>query len=111
MPVMADDDDEWYGVRCVFRDAGEGAYEERITLWRASSFDDAIARAEAEAREYVVAIDLEYVGLAQAFWLFDPPGDGAEVFSLVRRSDLAPKDYIDTFFDTGTECQQHTDDS
>jgi hypothetical protein len=30
-------------------------------------------------------------------------GDGAEVFSLMRRSTLAPRDYIDWFFATGGE--------
>jgi hypothetical protein len=50
----------------------------------------------------------EYTGLAQAYKLFDPPVDGAEVFSLIRDSQLAPDDYLNTFFDTGSERQQHT---
>ncbi|MEJ5913168.1 hypothetical protein [Pseudokineococcus sp. 1T1Z-3] len=45
----------------------------------------------------------EYVGLAQAYLLFDSPGDGAEAFSLVRSSDLPPRDCLDAFFDTGDE--------
>ncbi|MER7845086.1 hypothetical protein ABTZ03_14215 [Kitasatospora sp. NPDC096077] len=37
----------WYAVRCVFRwEASEGpSYEERLTLWRAGSSDEAIGRA------------------------------------------------------------------
>jgi hypothetical protein len=104
-------DRPWYAVRCVFRtdvsrrDPGEHAYEERITLWRAESFDDAIAQAEVEAHEYVDASDSddEFTGLAQAFRLFEDPGHGAEVFSLIRRSRLDDDDYVTRFFDTGDE--------
>jgi hypothetical protein len=98
--------EDWYAVRCIFR-AGE-AYEERITLWRAASLDDAIERAEAEARTYAAELLPDpdaYVGLAQAYALADPPGDGAEVFSLIRDSPLEPEAYLDRFFDTGDERQ------
>jgi hypothetical protein len=102
-------DSGWYGVRCVFWWDRGGCYEERITLWRAGSFADAIALAEAEAVAY--AQDLEdyprtYVGLAQAYKLADVPGHGAEVFSLLRDSDLAAQEYLSAFFSTGREHQQ-----
>jgi hypothetical protein len=106
----------WYAVRCIFRCgwppkfAGR-AYEERITLWRAESFDQAIERAEAEAREYAVSIidaPDAYLSLAQAYRLSDVPADGAEVFSLVRVSKRKPKAYLERFFDTGKERQQHS---
>jgi hypothetical protein len=104
-------DQPWYAVRCVFRTdsdrlaPGEHAYEERITLWRAESFDDAIAQAEAEAHAYVETIEStdEFTGLAQAFHLFDDPGHGMEVFSLIRRSRLDTDEYLARFFDTGDE--------
>ena len=104
----------WYAVRCVFTvgwppEAVGKTYEERITLWRAASADDAIARAEAEALEYAAAIEEEpstYLEFAQAYQLSDDPGDGAEIFSLMRDSDLDPDGYIDRFFDTGTERQR-----
>ena len=114
----------WYAVRCVFRATGnppwcplnlaadESAYEERITLWRAASFEEAVERAEDEARDYAHSIDgdsLEYTGFAQAFHLFEDPADGAEVFSLIRRSALEPDAYVDRFFDTGAECQHDFD--
>jgi hypothetical protein len=114
---MTDEDRaEWYAVRCVFRTgwpprfAGK-AYEERITLWQAASFEEAIERAEAEARNYAAAITdgpHRYVGIAQAYHLFDTPADGAEVFSLIRKSRLKPKAYLDRFFDTGKERQRRT---
>ena len=98
----------WVGVRCVFRSTIEGnqVYEERVTLWRTGDMDTAIARAEAEAVEYAADIDAQYTGLAQAYLLADPVGDGSEVFSLMRISPLDVADYLDRHFDTGTERQR-----
>lgn len=111
---MSEAADYWFSVRCVFASgrpaAGDtGQYEERVTLWRAASLDDAIARAEEEAREYASTIEESpdtYLGLAQAYMLADEPGDGAEVFSLIRRSELPHDEYLDAFFDTGDECER-----
>ena len=96
---------EWFGVRCIIQLAN-GDYEERVTVWKAEDADAALARAEDETIAYADDIDGQYLGLAQAYELFDEPGDGAEVFSLVRSSDLEPDDYLDTFFDTGGENQE-----
>jgi hypothetical protein len=105
-------------VRCLFhlnpRGSGvsdpEGEpgalYEERVTLWRAQSFDHAIALAEEEAEEYAEILGADYLGLAQAYLVADELGAGAEVFSLIRRSPLDPEDYVSRFFDTGDEHQE-----
>lgn len=99
---------EWFSVRCVFQ-FSEGTFEERVTIWQADDFDGAIRLAEEEAEEYACALDdsseAEYLGLAQAFKLFDEPGHGAEVFSLLRDSNLEGDQYIQAFFDTGSEHQ------
>jgi pentatricopeptide repeat protein len=97
----------WFSVRCVFQvnDESPFTYEERITLWRADSFEEAIALAEAEASEYARDTGLRYLDLAQAYQLADEVDHGAEVFSLMRDSGLQPDDYLDTFFETGTERQ------
>lgn len=79
------------------------AYEERITLWQAVDLDRAIDAAEREAITYASGLDARYLGLAQAFALADAPGNGAEVFSLIRDSPLGQADYLTTHFDTGTE--------
>lgn len=105
-----DDDVEnsgWVAVRCVFREQRDGAqyYEERVTLWQSASVDEGIERAEAEAREYAEVLAVEYLGFAQGYLLSDDVGDGAEVFSLIRGSELDPEGYLDAFFDTGTERQ------
>ena len=97
----------WYSVRCIFKASDRDAYEERITLWLAESIDDAIRRAETEASEYGADIGLTYVGFAQAYDLKTTSVEnGSEVFSLIRESSLQASDYIDRFFDTGTELER-----
>lgn len=95
-----------FSVRQVFRGKNDGRqyYEERITLWRCDTFEDAIAAAEIEAEEYAAVLELEFTGLSQAYRIDeDPRDDGAEVFSLLRYSEVGPDDYLDHFFDTGAE--------
>ena len=103
--------DHWFGVRCIFRHADLGAYEERVSTWPAASFAEAIAAAEAEATTYASALDdVEFTGLTQAFQMFEAPGRGAEIFSLMRKSELDPDSYLTTFFDTGRELQRDASD-
>jgi hypothetical protein len=101
----------WFSVRCVvgFRGAPRSTFEERITLWYAMDVADAVALAEAEARDYAAAVGGEYTGLAQSYALADEPGHGAEIFSLMRDSELATNAYLDRFFDTGDERQGELD--
>jgi hypothetical protein len=95
------------GVRCIFRHADLRAYEERVTTWHAGDFREAIAAAEAEAETYASGLDdVEFTGFTQAFQMFGAPGVGAEVFSLMRESDLDRDSYLSAFFDTGRERQQ-----
>jgi hypothetical protein len=98
---------QWYSVRCIFQSPSDSgtAYEERVTLWQAADIDTAIEMAEAEAAEHATELDLEYTGLAQAYWLFEEPSNGTEVFALIRESPLETDDYLDRFFDTGHERQ------
>jgi hypothetical protein len=102
--------EDWFAVRCVLRVAELNLYEERITLWRTDSFEEAIALAETEVEDHARIVESEYVGLAQAYRLADQPGHGAEVFSLMRESQLDPETYIATFFSTGTEREGIVDD-
>ncbi|MFD0075392.1 hypothetical protein ACFVIY_23475 [Streptomyces sp. NPDC127166] len=104
----------WYAVRCVFQwVAWEGApYEERLTLWWADSMEQAIARAEGEARTYARENGHRCLGLAQCYRLATDgrPDDGDEVFSLLRDSTLGQEAYLDRYFDTGRERQGRDDD-
>ena|SRR5258708_6136404 len=98
----------WYSVRCVVKHGANG-YEERVTLWHSDGFASAIAKAEDEAQSYAEDVgNAEYVGLAQAFQIAGEPEEGAEVFSLIRESNLSAKDYLSRFFDTGDELQGQT---
>ena len=78
-----------------------------MTLWHADSVEEAFALAEAEAAEYVEALDLKYLGLAQSFHLASTPKSGGEVFSLIRQSSLDPQQYLATCFATGRELQRY----
>lgn len=101
--------DSWYSARCIFRDHSSSAplacYEERVILLRAHDFDHALRRAEDEARAYAASLEgVEYLGFLDVYHLFeDSIGDGTEVFSLMRESELGPTAYISQFFDTGWE--------
>lgn len=105
------DSSGWCSVRCLFSWQREDkiVYEERITLWHTGDLDEAIADAEAEAGTYVresteaLGQTVAYLGLAQAYLLYDTPGQGAEVFSLMRTSTAQPAEYMDAFFNTGAE--------
>lgn len=96
----------WYSVRCIFHWRQKAAYEERITVWTATSHEDAVHLAEREAQEYGRDVGTSYVGVAQSYELSDDPSQlGAEVFSLIRDSELDPEAYAARFFATGTEHQ------
>jgi len=111
---------EWYGVRCLFehRDLDGDApdrtvYEERVVILRAVSFEEAIELAEREGESYCAALDdVHMLDVVQAYLLADDPHEeGAEVFSLMRSSDLAPDEYATRFFDTGDEHQESAGDA
>lgn len=110
--LMETSETGWFAVRCVFEispsdpTGGQAAtYEERVTLWQAQNFDEAIAHAEDDADDYAETIGARFLGLSQAYHLADTPGHGAEVFSLMRDSQLGPPGYVKSFFATGDERQ------
>ncbi|ABS03669.1 hypothetical protein [Kineococcus radiotolerans] len=88
-----------------------------MTLWWDTDMDQAIEKAEAEAQTCTSETTwppervTEHLGLTQAYALPDEPGDGAEVFSLMRTSDLPPTVYLDRFFDTVGECRGEVGES
>jgi hypothetical protein len=96
---------EWYAVRQIVHHVTLGVYEERIVLQRADSEDEAIELASEDERDYVSDLGAGTVGLGlyQSYHMYDPPASGAEVYSLMRESDLEPDAYLDRFFTTGAE--------
>lgn len=107
---------KWFGVKTVFRTETKGKassvdsvydpdatlVEERIILIRARSFDEAIAKAESEAKLYEVkthsnfygqTVKTRYLNACDAFELFDDPGPNIEVYSATA---LVPKNISDS---------------
>ena len=77
----------WFAVRHVVKNGSH--YEERVTLWERGSFEEAMDAASREAAEYVKQFEeASLLDPLQAFELADPPGEGRECWSLIRRSDL-----------------------
>lgn len=102
----------WFAVRSVVvfdagAEDGRDIYEERVCLFEAADAEVAIARAEVEVSAYAALFDdATALGFHQSYALAEEIGDGAEVFSLMRDSDLQPDDFLDRFFDTGDERQR-----
>jgi len=79
--AMSDDDGIRVGSASVasFAHPNPPTYEERITLWQASSLDHAIEQAEAEALAYSGLVASEYLRIAQAYWIgTEQPSRGSE---------------------------------
>jgi hypothetical protein len=107
----------WFSVRTVYLlpRSKKKLYEERITVWRATSLAEAIELAEVEANAYEGEPDVDgratgpkYLGLAQGYAMAnqsDSVSSADEIFSLLRSSTLKPQAYLDAFFDTGSERQ------
>ncbi len=97
----------WYGIRTIYEHLNRAqgrdrVYEERIVIVQAISPEEAIEKAEREAESYANE-GVSYLGYAIGFHMFGPPGEGIEVFSLMRDSRMEPNRYLDRFFDTGRE--------
>ena len=101
---------KWYAVRLIFKHSRvdtedfEFAYEERITIWNASSELEAHKLARKEAASYAEIEGCEVSETSDCSVLFDPPTEsGAEVWFAVRRSNLDFDNYQKTFAFTGGE--------
>jgi hypothetical protein len=114
-------DQQWYSVRRVVEHY-PGSFEERITIWLASSFEEAIELSEAEGADYAETLEVKDLGIAQCFQIDDtlivladydrrdevPPrlAPGVEVFSLIRDVPMDADTYVTTYFATGNEHQR-----
>jgi hypothetical protein len=104
---------EWYAAKTIYQHHRLTVFEERVVLLQAADFDDALAKAEAEAAEYCITCgDTVYLGFVSVFHLFDETiGHGTEVYSLMRESELSAEDYLDHFYDDGKERSQSSGDA
>jgi hypothetical protein len=95
---------KWFAVQCFFLiEAGSvvaergQAYEERITLWQAVDADEAIGKASRAADDYAAEGGFQRVDYVTSYEMFEPPGEGSEVWSLMRDSWLPPEEYVERF--------------
>lgn len=99
---------DWYSVRVLLEVPASGsqarAYEERITLWRCGDEITAMRQAEREAGRYAESTGKRPIDpFAQGYHLFDEPGHGAEVSTLMRADSRDPESYLRRFSTTGAE--------
>jgi hypothetical protein len=100
----------WYGVKCLIEhgepsdQAGAHLYEERVVVFRATDFDQAIELAEREVTDYARQNDARYLGYCNAFKMDAAVIEkGTEVYSVMREVPLSPRDFIDRYYDDGTD--------
>ena len=103
-PAPSTPQQPWFAAKCLFSHPSRAdnserfLYEERTTLWRANSFAEAFALAEAEAVEYARDSTCVFVRATDSFHLFDESiGHGSEIWSLMRGSGMEPELYAETF--------------
>lgn len=107
----------WYATKTIFsipnrEELGKYLYEERVLLWRATSFEEAFEFATAEAKDYEKVVDgILFLGRCDAYQIdHDIIGHGSELWSLQRGSNLEPYVYVKTFIDTEREVGDEIDD-
>lgn len=93
----------WTTVRTLYQYVGRQVYLEQISLWTTRDWPEALRRAESMTGQLTLDTlhDAEYLQIAQGFLLFDEVENGAELFSLMRRTDLDADAYIDKTFQSG----------
>ena len=101
-----------FGAKTVYRvqesdpnsNSKKDLYEERVVVITASSFDDAISKAEIEAESYASETGMRYLEFVNIFKIENNKiEDGTEVYSLMRETELEADAYLNRFFDTGSE--------
>ena len=97
----------WYAVRCLFshptraNDADGNLYEERMTVWKCSSDEEAFVKATEEGKAYAKVADCIFIKATDSFHLFDKHiAESTEVWSTMRGSHMNPKHYESTYCTT-----------
>ena len=99
----------WFAIRAVYRHdtdpVGVSIFEERVLMFRADDAEHALSLAEAESKRY---LELNPTfGRIGEWGVFVIPGEelnGAEVWSVLSRSDLSPDEFFRRRY-TGFEMQ------
>ena len=104
------EEQHWYGVKCLIEKIGLSevpdahVYEERVVIFRASDFDDAMEQAEREASEYAQQSGGHYIGYCNAFKIDSAKiENGTEVYSVMREVTASPSEFITRYYDDGRD--------
>jgi hypothetical protein len=99
---------DWYSVKGLFRwyfkSNGETErIEERVVLFRANDFEEAIDLAQREAKKYCASdpkanFRIEPIGWWNACWLGHSPASGTEVFSRSSRTKLGARAFVRRYY-------------
>ncbi|WP_066262527.1 DUF4288 domain-containing protein [Hydrogenophaga flava] len=99
---------EWYAVKGLFRwyfksDGSTDSVEERVLLFLASSFDEALAMAESEAQVYCADdpkanFSIESMGWWDAYRVEEEPNSGVEVYSRLSKTNLSVDAFIRRYY-------------
>lgn len=98
---------EWYSAKSVYKhvlhegETFKTMFEERVVLFQATDFDDAIVQAESEAEKYCreCGSECRYLGYINMYQLpEDSVGHRTEVFSVMRESELSDESFLDLFY-------------
>ena len=106
--------EEWYSVKIIFRHENLSdtkntkIYEEKVIVLRAHSLEEAMNAGKKEGKRYSKLLgDVKYVGYVAAYRLcVETIEEGTEVYSLMRKSKLSKRQFIDRYYDDGTEHTQ-----
>lgn len=104
----------WYAVKGLFRwyfkETGNTAnFEERVVVFLASSFDEALDLAEQEAKTYCTEdpsanFRIESINAFMAYLIDEPITSGMEVFSRLMDSDLSSERFLRRYY---PKCHEH----
>jgi len=99
---------EWYSVKGLFRwyfksNGKTDRIEERILLFKARDFDEALDLAEHEAKKYCAPdrkanFRIEPVGWWHAYWISEKPQSGIEIFSRRCETTLSAKSFVSRYY-------------
>lgn len=83
----------------------EHFFEERLLMVNSDSFDNAIKTAETASVQYAKSIGGKHVDFVQCYMSKDfvEGASVTEVYSLLRKSNLAAEDFLDFYEDSGLE--------
>ena len=106
---------DWYSAKTIYKHhsvedgKATAVFEERVVLFRATSFDEALAKGEVEAKRYAAA-DSQHCKMLDHFVAFNIHDeglrDGDEVWSCIRDLDTTDEDFLRRVYDG--ECSSLT---